>query len=1402
MQRIHAVLSILCLFAVVGGMTPPYVANAHSQPVVPQAVPAGGAAAAAAAAPIPGQTGVDAAVPAGAGLAAEGEALTAALNAQSAEQVVGQAVGQAATLPPPRLEPNSGYAGQSIEVSGEAPADAPGVRIAWMYGGTSRTAAVVDVSPLSRYSAEVTVPYDAGYDPGQELAKICVALTGSEAAEYSCTDFTVTPAPPGVVEFVPPTGLQFDPADPAYLQLLDRSGVVLSQLPLVSADTIYFTDVPAGIYDLAVVGSVSPPFAVDSVVVVPNASVSATSSLIADTEFDPLTGLQCDNSRRVARLSLTPSTKQATIPELADAGLAAFPAVAANAPTYDFGVYVAGVALQGSLEAQIQGGNSWERNPRYVFVSNSDPKKQVQAGELGGSNGVFKGPVNLGAGDFTPGLWTLYVYPRAGVIEYCPTTRVVRFVADPMKHSIFRQGGQSVTKWNSAAQQYEFNGIAPNVPILPLKYPEKDISIPLIGPLKNELEAGLFVQGTLGLNYTISFTAVNARAYALAINQSLFNKDWPIKPGWMNDVSYDPDNPRSLRIDVTEQTLVTKDWKVQVYRGVLASFWGVVTVNAAVNIGLHGELLFRATIYPLEPAVDVTLTPALEPWLAISIWVDLLLGLASAGADATAGVRVALPTHFNTSDKRYIYFESPCVALRAVLSVWARINLYFYEKTWNLGSWDLVKYKTDACGGYPDPEPPAPPRPPRLLGTPVMASGTDGRIAAAFIGDANQGNTPIQPKVYVGVKEPDQKEWKYVTFVPLTDGSHMVQDPALTFAHQFIIAAWTETNMSQAEEKAATTMEQILQRQEIRYSYALNYDPKRSWSTPGWITDDRVADGRPVLAGQLTDGATLAWVRSGGQSGYTRGSTDIAVVEYDHIANSTKVVWGQRKVIAADGMDAQPALARFKDFNNHSWGTRLLAFVANADGDTTGKTRRIRFFYSDPYTADLNWKELDTSQLPANPMSPAVGMGRNGYMWLAFLAGSQSAAAAVDTHAELYLARWSQGKFAGSRRVLDWKNDCNVGDPVYAEKPTLLLNDTISMRVAVVFRRFGDAGSNGALGQIAEMQLNDWAEGCRWQGPPVYLTDDRRPNWLPTAAYQLVKGDISVLWLQRATESGSAEFQAALAQLDSASTAALPAAAVETLPPASAIESTLATGAEQDPAQAAQQTGDDLLKVMTLENAADPSLDPALLIEPPLASAGSAVAITATVRNLGLADTGDIANSVTVELYQGTSPGGVKVQEQVVVEPLSFGVPWPVVFTVQAGNAPEPYYAVVVPGANGDIGAINNTGVGTLNALERPQILGIVESPRFVDSMELNWSDDGNPARDGYRIVRATSPDGPYELVGITQEPFFADLDLDRVVTYYYKVQSYDAAGVVSAYSLPVAASLPGEYMYMPIIFR
>lgn len=1324
MRSIRSVVSLLCLLAVLISLAPPYAVVAQAQDAPPPVNPS---------------------VPSG------------------------QAP---ALLPAPQLTFTSGYAGQDIPVQGEAPADSSGVRIAWFYGGSTRSAAVTSVNELSRYQATIIVPFDAPVGPAQ----VCAAVTGSEAAEFACAGFTVIAAPPGEVVFVPPPELPLTPDDPAFVQLLDRAGAPLVELPLPTAETLRIPNVPVGIYDLAVVGGVGRPIAVEPVVVGAGAVVTAVFAVPNSLAIDPLTGQQCDTSRSIARASMTPSTKQATIPELANAGLAEFPAVAGAAPKYDFGVYVAGVPLLGSLEVQTQGSSTLgEARPRYVFVSNADPGKKVLEGYLEGANHLYRNNLDLGAKELTPGLWTLYIYPRTAVTEFCPATRVVRVVADPMKSTIFRGGGQSATTWNAAAQQYEFKGIAPNFLGLPLRYPDPAPDLPLLGPLKNELEAGLFVQGSIGLNHTMTFTALDAKSYALALNQSLFDKQFSIKPAWMKDVPYNPDDMRSLEVRTEKLSLVTKDWKTTVYKGVLASFWGVVTVNAAVNIGLHGELFLQATIFPLEPAVDITVTPYLEPWLAVSIWVDLLLGLASAGADATAGVGVALPFHVNTKDSRIVYFADPCVAVRAVLTAWARINLLFYQKTWNLGEWELLKYKSNGCGGYPDPKPPPPPPPPRILGTPAMVAGSNGTLAAAFIADAAQGNGSPIPKVTVLLREPGQTEWDYSKAMVLTDGSHMVQDPAITFAGSMIIVAWTETMLTAAEEQAAgDNMEQVLQRQEIRFAYARRDTNYRQWSAPASVTNDNVADGRPVLGGDSTDGATLAWVRSGGSSGYKRGSTDIAVVEYDQLANYSQVVWGERQIFDSGGMDAQPSVARYMPLNSNSWGWRALAFVSNADGDRTGKQRRIRLFYFDDKTAYANWKELDTSALPANPMSPSVSRDAHGFVWLSFLVGSETApAAAVDPGAQLYMARWRTGQFVGLRQVLDWKTDCALGDPVFAEKPTMMVNE--SGYASVVFRRFGAAGTNGSLGQIALLSTKNWESGCRWQTPPVYLTNDRRPNWLPTAAIRRDTGDISLLWLQRSTTTAAAEFQAALARLAPASEAALPAAAIQTLT------------VEEDP-----------LLGMTLANAPDPSLNPSLSFEPLQAAAGASVMVTATVRNLGLAD----ANGVVVELYRGMPGAGVLVQSQAIAEPLPFGMPLPVTFNVAATDAPEPYYAVILAGPDGDTGSANNQATGVLNPLAQPQIVSVVQSPRFAGGVELSWSDDGNPALDGYRIVRATQPEGPYELIGTALDLHYVDLGVEQLVLYYYKVQSYDSGGARSAYSRPVTVLLPGEQIYLPIVAR
>jgi hypothetical protein len=61
-----------------------------------------------------------------------------------------------------------------------------------------------------------------------------------------------------------------------------------------------------------------------------------------------------------------------------------------------------------------------------------------------------------------------------------------------------------------------------------------------------------------------------------------------------------------------------------------------------------------------------------------------------------------------------------------------------------------------------------------------------------------------------------------------------------------------------------------------------------------------------------------------------------------------------------------------------------------------------------------------------------------------------------------------------------------------------------------------------------------------------------------------------------------------------------------------------------------------------------------------------------------------------------------------------------------------------------------------------------------ADSVRLEWP----PVADaeGYEVQRATSEDGPYAVVGTTEEPAFTDENLEDNTDYFYKVRAYATA--------------------------
>jgi hypothetical protein len=98
---------------------------------------------------------------------------------------------------------------------------------------------------------------------------------------------------------------------------------------------------------------------------------------------------------------------------------------------------------------------------------------------------------------------------------------------------------------------------------------------------------------------------------------------------------------------------------------------------------------------------------------------------------------------------------------------------------------------------------------------------------------------------------------------------------------------------------------------------------------------------------------------------------------------------------------------------------------------------------------------------------------------------------------------------------------------------------------------------------------------------------------------------------------------------------------------------------------------------------------------------------------------------------------------------------------------------------------------GALAALQPPSGLKVRDIPDDDGTgLDLAWQpspEEGSPAFMGYAIMRAESPDGPFEQMNLMPRGItvFSDIELDSRRDYYYRVDAVDTAG--AAYASEVA---------------
>jgi hypothetical protein len=449
-------------------------------------------------------------------------------------------------------------------------------------------------------------------------------------------------------------------------------------------------------------------------------------------------------------------------------------------------------------------------------------------------------------------------------------------------------------------------------------------------------------------------------------------------------------------------------------------------------------------------------------------------------------------------------------------------------------------------------------------------------------------------------------------------------------------------------------------------------------------------------------------------------------------------------------MNAQVSVARAN-------GATALVWTVDADSEiVTNGDRRLAVADATPG----GWTITVPNDLPLGADSPSAAFTPAGDLTVAFVVRGKDADGVTAVGIGDQAVLWS-----AQRSVHGWWNDAPVRDahaaPVRAEQPRLSASS--SGEVVLLFRQFGEIGTNGVLGQLALTQVNGGTTR-----EPLYLTDEPVQHWQPAVAVNTLTSQAVILNVSRLT----------------------PGAAAAHLAPAQA-------GAQVAVEPATLSAGDNAVESLVLTALPDPALDPELVLSRQHAPAGASVVMTATLRNVGRGP----ATGLTVKLYAGTAANKTLIKAQPIAGELAFNETRPVLFNIASAGGAQPLYAEVVT-SGADSNPANNAATGNLGDLLPPTMVSVVVSSGYENALAVGWMPSLIPGVAGYRILRGMQSGGPYTMVGDATGTSYTDLLLEPGQRYYYVVQAYDAIGVRSAYSLEGEGQLSWHRVYLPVVLR
>ncbi|MBN2390919.1 MAG: DNRLRE domain-containing protein [Anaerolineae bacterium] len=955
----------------------------------------------------------------------------------------------------------------------------------------------------------------------------------------------------------------------------------------------------------------------------------------------------------------------------------------------------------------------------------------------------------------TPGNHTLTVIAANdyGVISEEPWQGTV-VVWDSAKRTSFGWLDEWRIIWSAVEKKYTLRATVPSIS----PFWEEDLSLPLLGTLHNRLASDVDFTETFSISGTWTAQAVgelDATLLDVDVLEELGLEEttYTLTPNFYSrdDRRY---HGRPNYYALYDRTWELITFEQTVYDGILWTYAGLISIGMRLDFGIDGRLTMSLNLEAEDGVPSGRLTPALGAHVNFDLYVDILLGLASAGIRATPQFMAEFPIVFLVTDP-YCEIDNPCARFAVSGEAWVKIDLWFWEERWSWGPIDFVE------ASFPEGCSPAgwPPRTltrqapgiapnrtqlwirttpssstqedehPVIFAAPAIATNDAGHAMAIWIED--QSVDPSQPNPEVVASLWDGYGWNSPQRI--TDNDRWETDPKVVFfAPDRALAVWTQNELPRDYTDDDLTLDTMLANQELYFSV---WDGV-TWSAAARLTDNAQPDGRVALSADMSRGRALAaWVHDEDGLLATKGDWEIYFAAWDGTD------WS-----APTPISPNPATELEVELAYDGAGQIWAVWIRDPDGDlneTAASDRHLVYAAWD----GLTWTEpISQTGWPIGVLYPSIDFDTAGNPLIVFTVRGLLPSGDLGGAGHDYL-------YAAYYHNEEWEVT-PVNTQIAAEHPRVAVDR--QDRAVVLFRGFDRPNTQGYVGEMA-VAVADLTQPTMTWGPVDFLTQDDVLDWQIAFDVDAMTGDLHAFGIKQGTSSAS--------------------------------------GYER------MMTADTNGTLYSLNAMAAPDLTLREVTVSDAHPMSQTINISATVLNRGLAavDGPFIVHFAHGDLEAGSSIGQVSVPGPLAPNlSTTVSVAWLAPSGVQTLTVSADAEGTIAESDEG-----NNTAAIEIGRPPAPRALVASRAPDSGRVLVV-WQAPDTSGIVGYRIYRSAVAGGPYELIGLSLDTVFEDRISPRLEqTNYYVITAFDEMDVSSNYSQEALADpWEGHRVYLPVTLK